>query len=234
MEIKKLTNEPPETVNIIIFGISGSGKTRGAVNGLEDCLIVGFEKNGLTSTEPSQTADMVEFFDASGVSEVLEIANAGTYKTIVFDGFTHYSEYLAKAFQEIDDKTWGLEYTNFIRDFFVNLINSPTNIVFTMLEESIIQDGYKSKAPTMVGDKFRNTIVAKVDICLHAEKISNDNSIYRYVSEGDIVGKNRLKRFFPESYTHFGHGTQIETVQDILDVLSGSKVIEEEKTDETA
>ena len=227
MNIKKLTNNAPNTINIIVYAPSGCQKTRFAVNGLKDCLIVGFEKNGLTSTEPSDTADMVEFFDAGGVSEVLDIANEGTYKTIVLDGFTHYSEYLAKAFQEMDKDTWGLEYTNFIRDFFVDLINSPTNIIFTMLEESIIQDGYKAKAPTMVGNKFKTTIVAKVDICLHAEKVEDDKAIYKYVSAGDIVGKNRLKRFFPSSYTHFGEGTEIQTMQDVLDVLSGSKTIKD-------
>ena len=229
MEITRLESVKATNIKICIYGQSSAFKTRMALNGLRDAVLLDIE-HGLGSVEDADGVDVISISSAGEYKEALlwlhESREAEKYKTIVTDSWSEYGEKLflscAEIYPEKKDgmNLWGLFDTK-SRENHNLMLSLNKNIVSIFLQETIVtEDGYRAKHPLYKAKKFKEMLPAKYDFILHNEKIDKTNFKSEFNTGGDIISKNRFLSKFKE-YDHFGSDTDIKTVQDILDYLQG-------------
>ena len=99
MKVVKAKETVNKQIKILIYGNSGTQKTRFATFGTENAVIGSLE-NGLGSIE-NKDIDTVEIKDAAQYREFLEWIQEQNYDSVVIDSLTEYSSKLMNTLNQM-------------------------------------------------------------------------------------------------------------------------------------
>ena len=153
------------TINVIIYGAPGIGKTTFCATAPKP-LIIDLEGGSLSIAD--RNVDLVQVTNINDVQESVNFALKNGYKTIVFDSLTRYAEVLMDDILAKNNKItaqiqhWG-ELVTRIKKMMWVLQAQNINTIFTCLEKETDEGDQLIKRPSLNGQLVQ-AIPAIVDV----------------------------------------------------------------------
>jgi hypothetical protein len=231
IKIKKLTNEEKtKNVKICIYGNSGTGKSRFAMNGLKRAIVLDID-HGLASVENDELSVIDIPTDPDKPTETTKAykeaidyirENKDDYDTVVIDIMTKFSTILAKAAQNVYGDKWGMEYDLLIRSKLDELLALEMNVIVLYHQETItLENGFVSQTPSITGNKAKQAIPNGFDIIIHTLHSKEEESfIGTFTKSNEYEAKMRFLGMLEEGSTHIGGNSKYQNVQELLDALT--------------
>lgn len=163
--IKASDAENKSTINMLIYGMPGIGKTTFASTSNKP-LIINLE--GGEKSISNKDVDLAMCKDCAGVKFAVDYAIKNSYETIVFDSLTRYSEILLDEIVLQDRRKipqlqhWG-EMISRVKKTCWYLQSKNINIIFICNESEIIVEDMIVKRPALNG-KLQQSISGIVDV----------------------------------------------------------------------
>ncbi len=201
LEIKKASNGAKKNIKMLIYGKSGTKKTRFSTGFLEGALVLDFEGGLGSALNPD--IDAFRCTEAGDMVEALEFLATDTkYHTVIIDSWYEYCEKLFLALKPMypnpaDAMKMWMHFDFVVRDRHDQLIALNKNIITISLQETIVTDMIAQAHPMMKAKKFKEVIGAKYDLVGH---MSYDKSNKRSINFGGTdyaTGKNRFEGKVP-------------------------------------
>lgn len=201
LDIKKASDGAKKNIKMLIYGKSGTKKTRFSTGFLEGALVLDFEGGLGSALNPD--IDTYRCKEAGDMAEALEFLSTDTkYHTVIVDSWYEYCEKLFLALKELyPNKADGMNlWSHFdlvVRQRHDQLIALDKNIITISLQETIVTDMIAQAHPMMKAKKFKEVIGAKYDLVGH---MSYDKSNKRSINFGGTdyaTGKNRFEGKVP-------------------------------------
>lgn len=202
LEIKKASEGVVKNIKMLIYGKSGTKKTRFATGFESGALVADFEGGLASAVNPDIHSARCK--DASGLREFLEFLETDTtYNTGIVDSWTEYGEKLFLALKQMYPNKadgmnlWG-EFDLVVRQRHDQLIALDKNIITLCLQETITTDMIAQCHPMMKAKKFKEMIGAKYDLVGHTEYDSNGKIQINFGGTDYAIGKNRFAGIIPD------------------------------------
>ena len=201
LEIKKASDGAKKNIKMLIYGKSGTKKTRFSTGFLEGALVLDFEGGLGSALNPD--IDAFRCTEAGDMVEALEFLATDTkYHTVIIDSWYEYCEKLFLALKPMypnpaDAMKMWMHFDFVVRDRHDQLIALNKNIITISLQETIVTDMIAQAHPMMKAKKFKEVIGAKYDLVGH---MSYDKSNKRSINFGGTdyaTGKNRFEGKVP-------------------------------------
>ena len=201
LEIKKASDGTKKNIKMLIYGKSGTKKTRFSTGFLEGALVLDFEGGLGSALNPD--IDAFRCTEAGDMVEALEFLATDTkYHTVIIDSWYEYCEKLFLALKPMypnpaDAMKMWMHFDFVVRDRHDQLIALNKNIITISLQETIVTDMIAQAHPMMKAKKFKEVIGAKYDLVGH---MSYDKSNKRSINFGGTdyaTGKNRFEGKVP-------------------------------------
>lgn len=201
LEIKKASDGAKKNIKMLIYGKSGTKKTRFSTGFLEGALVLDFEGGLGSALNPD--IDAFRCTEAGDMVEALEFLATDTkYHTVIVDSWYEYCEKLFLALKPMypnpaDAMKMWMHFDFVVRDRHDQLIALNKNIITISLQETIVTDMIAQAHPMMKAKKFKEVIGAKYDLVGH---MSYDKSNKRSINFGGTdyaTGKNRFEGKVP-------------------------------------
>ena len=201
LEIKKASDGAKKNIKMLIYGKSGTKKTRFSTGFLEGALVLDFEGGLGSALNPD--IDAFRCTEAGDMVEALEFLATDTkYHTVIIDSWYEYCEKLFLALKPMypnpaDAMKMWMHFDFVVRDRHDQLIALDKNIITISLQETIVTDMIAQAHPMMKAKKFKEVIGAKYDLVGH---MSYDKSNKRSINFGGTdyaTGKNRFEGKVP-------------------------------------
>ncbi len=227
INVKKAINTKNENIKMIIYGKSGTKKTRFACNGIKKGLVIDME-NGLGSTEDIDNLDVISVTNAYEFTEALDYLeeNQNVYDTVIIDSFTQYSDMLYVALLEVYPEPeaaitlWG-SLDKISRQRLEQIMRIKSNFCIIMLEEQVTLDtGFVSAYPMYKAKKFKATLEAKPSIIAHAAKNKDGDVVYDLIGSNVAVAKNRFYKELISKKIGSKKDDDIRTFQELIDTIT--------------
>lgn len=201
LDIKKASDGAKKNIKMLIYGKSGTKKTRFSTGFLEGALVLDFEGGLGSALNPD--IDAFRCTEAGDMVEALEFLATDTkYHTVIIDSWYEYCEKLFLALKPMypnpaDAMKMWMHFDFVVRDRHDQLIALNKNIITISLQETIVTDMIAQAHPMMKAKKFKEVIGAKYDLVGH---MSYDKSNKRSINFGGTdysTGKNRFEGKVP-------------------------------------
>lgn len=201
LDIKKASDGAKKNIKMLIYGKSGTKKTRFSTGFLEGALVLDFEGGLGSALNPD--IDAFRCTEAGDMVEALEFLATDTkYHTVIIDSWYEYCEKLFLALKLMypnpaDAMKMWMHFDFVVRDRHDQLIALRKNIITISLQETIVTDMIAQAHPMMKAKKFKEVIGAKYDLVGH---MSYDKSNKRSINFGGTdyaTGKNRFEGKVP-------------------------------------
>ncbi len=201
LDIKKASDGAKKNIKMLIYGKSGTKKTRFSTGFLEGALVLDFEGGLGSALNPD--IDAFRCTEAGDMPEALEFLATDTkYHTVIIDSWYEYCEKLFLALKPMypnpaDAMKMWMHFDFVVRDRHDQLIALDKNIITISLQETIVTDMIAQAHPMMKAKKFKEVIGAKYDLVGH---MSYDKSNKRSINFGGTdyaIGKNRFEGKVP-------------------------------------
>ena len=201
LDIKKASDGAKKNIKMLIYGKSGTKKTRFSTGFLEGALVLDFEGGLGSALNPD--IDAFRCTEAGDMVEALEFLATDTkYHTVIIDSWYEYCEKLFLALKPMypnpaDAMKMWMHFDFVVRDRHDQLIALDKNIITISLQETIVTDMIAQAHPMMKAKKFKEVIGAKYDLVGH---MSYDKSNKRSINFGGTdyaTGKNRFEGKVP-------------------------------------
>ena len=201
LDIKKASDGAKKNIKMLIYGKSGTKKTRFSTGFLEGALVLDFEGGLGSALNPD--IDAFRCTEAGDMVEALEFLATDTkYHTVIIDSWYEYCEKLFLALKPMypnpaDAMKMWMHFDFVVRDRHDQLIALNKNIITISLQETIVTDMIAQAHPMMKAKKFKEVIGAKYDLVGH---MSYDKSNKRSINFGGTdyaIGKNRFEGKVP-------------------------------------
>lgn len=201
LDIKKASDGAKKNIKMLIYGKSGTKKTRFSTGFLEGALVLDFEGGLGSALNPD--IDAFRCKEAGDMVEALEFLATDTkYHTVIVDSWYEYCEKIFLALKPMypnpaDAMKMWMHFDFVVRDRHDQLIALNKNIITISLQETIVTDMIAQAHPMMKAKKFKEVIGAKYDLVGH---MSYDKSNKRSINFGGTdyaIGKNRFEGKVP-------------------------------------
>ena len=201
LDIKKASDGAKKNIKMLIYGKSGTKKTRFSTGFLEGALVLDFEGGLGSALNPD--IDAFRCTEAGDMVEALEFLATDTkYHTVIVDSWYEYCEKIFLALKPMypnpaDAMKMWMHFDFVVRDRHDQLIALNKNIITISLQETIVTDMIAQAHPMMKAKKFKEVIGAKYDLVGH---MSYDKSNKRSINFGGTdyaIGKNRFEGKVP-------------------------------------
>ena len=201
LDIKKASDGAKKNIKMLIYGKSGTKKTRFSTGFLEGALVLDFEGGLGSALNPD--IDAFRCKEAGDMVEALEFLATDTkYHTVIVDSWYEYCEKIFLALKPMypnpaDAMKMWMHFDFVVRDRHDQLIALNKNIITISLQETIVTDMIAQAHPMMKAKKFKEVIGAKYDLVGH---MSYDKSNKRSINFGGTdyaTGKNRFEGKVP-------------------------------------
>lgn len=201
LDIKKASDGAKKNIKMLIYGKSGTKKTRFSTGFSEGALVLDFEGGLGSALNPD--IDTYRCKEAGDMVEALEFLATDTkYHTVIVDSWYEYCEKIFLALKPMypnpaDAMKMWMHFDFVVRDRHDQLIALNKNIITISLQETIVTDMIAQAHPMMKAKKFKEVIGAKYDLVGH---MSYDKSNKRSINFGGTdyaIGKNRFEGKVP-------------------------------------
>ena len=201
LDIKKASDGAKKNIKMLIYGKSGTKKTRFSTGFPEGALVLDFESGLGSALNPD--IDAFRCKEAGDMVEALEFLATDTkYHTVIVDSWYEYCEKIFLALKPMypnpaDAMKMWMHFDFVVRDRHDQLIALNKNIITISLQETIVTDMIAQAHPMMKAKKFKEVIGAKYDLVGH---MSYDKSNKRSINFGGTdyaTGKNRFEGKVP-------------------------------------
>jgi len=217
MDIVKPKDIVTKNIKMLIYGQSGSGKTKFATNVKDGgkTLLIDLEKGSASAY--NKNIDSVIVNSAVEYKVVLEELQTDTkYDTIIVDSYTKYAEMLYDTLKTADPSrqngqaVWG-DYSFRITSNTLNLLSLKKNIIITALDDRVLFEDYKISFPLVAGQKFKISLPKEFDIVGYLTEDKHGNRILRTDKTNEHMGKDRFG-LLPHSITSdYNDDMQVES-----------------------
>ena len=201
LDIKKASDGAKKNIKMLIYGKSGTKKTRFSTGFPERAIVLDFE-GGLGSALNPDIAS-IRCRTAGDMAEALAFLEEDKdYDTVIVDSWYEYCEKLFLALKPLYPNKadgmnlWG-HFDLVVRQRHDQLIALDKNIITISLEESIVTDMIAQKHPMMKAKKFKEVIGAKYDLVGHMSYNSDDKRTINFEGTDQAIGKNRFEGKVP-------------------------------------
>lgn len=199
LAIKNLQEQKKEgntTVNMIVYGASGVGKTTLASTAAElgKVLYIDAEAGSkFIDDKYAKNIDILTLVNVFDLDKVLEPENLKPYNTIVLDSVTEIMKKLVDAIKGTKEQAtmqdWG-KIINKMETYIRRFRDLDKNVIICALETEKEDEGIILKRPSMSGKNLPNDIIGFMDICLYLENTAQGRVAHASPSQ-KFYAKNR-------------------------------------------
>lgn len=176
--LKDVKSDGNITLNMIIYGASGVGKTTLAATAAELGKVLYIDAEAGSKFIDEKYKDKIDILTLENVydlNDVLKIENIKEYKTIVLDSLTEIMKKLVDKIKGTKEQAtmqdWGKiisQMETYIRKF----RDLEKNVIVCALETEKDDEGIVLKRPSISGKNLPNDIIGFMDVCLYLQNTS--------------------------------------------------------------
>lgn len=173
--LEETKNAGNTTINMIVYGASGVGKTTLASTAAELGKVLYIDAEAGSKFIEDKYAKNIDILTLSNVfdlDQVLEPANLKKYDTIVLDSITEIMKKLVDAIKGTKEQAtmqdWG-KIINKMETYVRSFRDLEKNVIICALESEKEDEGVILKRPSLSGKNLPNDIIGFMDICLYIE-----------------------------------------------------------------
>ena len=173
--LKEIKKEGNPTLNMIIYGDSGVGKTTLAATAakLGKVLYIDAEAGSKFIDEKfAENIDILKLENASQLEEVLKSKELDNYETVVLDSITEIMKKMIDLVKGTKERPtlqdWGTIITK-METYFRRFRDLGKNVLLVALTTEKDDDGIILKRPSLSGKNLPSDIIGFQDVCLYLE-----------------------------------------------------------------
>lgn len=194
--LKETKSEGNLTLNMIVYGASGVGKTTLAATSAELGKVLYIDAEAGSKFIDEKYANKIDILSLDNVydlTEVLKPENIKEYNTVVLDSLTEIMKKLVDKVKGTKEQAtmqdWGKiisQMETYVRKF----RDLNKNVIICALESEKEDDGTILKRPSISGKNLPNDIIGFMDICLYLEN-TQQGRIAHTEPSNKFYAKNR-------------------------------------------
>lgn len=222
MKVMKPKDLISKNAKILIYANSGVGKTYLA-GSCSNAIILDLESG--SASAKNKDIDVLPINNAKEFKDALNwIKKQDKYETVIIDSLTRYSEMLFIALKSLypdrkDSIVLWQDFDVYSRKRIEEILSINKNIIVTLLEEPVNDNGALKKYPMYRANKFKMMLPSYFDLVSHIIIDDEGHRVMVNESTNDAIGKNRLISFgVPNSIKE---SDKLYDIQNILNKLKG-------------
>jgi len=202
LNIKNLKEQKKEgniTLNMIVYGDSGVGKTTLAASASEVGKVLYIDAESGAQFIPDEYAKNIDVLNLQNIEELDQVllpANTEQYSTIVLDSITEIMKKMIDKIKGTKDNATIADWQKIIggmEKYFRRFRDLKQNIILVALSAEKEDDGIILKRPNLSGKNLPADVVGFMDVCIYLENT---------VAQGRVGHTDPSQKFYAKDRTN--------------------------------